>query len=224
MERRRGFSVFQDGTCTRSKQLRSVGVSRLSRITPNRAPLQFKNVNVSTLFCTSQVKRPRQKLNHAPLSSLHAPSCPSAGSEEAAESEHVSSILRASKIEHSAIPSRAVEKRALRRRMHDVPQGFVLVHQLLAALNEFYLLERTSQGTAEYDLLVNVKSAVWLSPSEVLVSTDNPKVGTVVLHNSEPVTMPVFERHEAPKRLAISSKCCLTLYNDINWYLKWKFL
>lgn len=110
--------------------------------------------------------------------------------------------------------------------MHDVPQGFVLVHQLLSALNDFYLLERTSQETAEYDLLVSVKKAVWLSPSEVLVSTDNPKVRTVVLHNSEPVTMRVFEKeqHEAPKRLAISSKCCLTLYNDINWYLKWKFL
>lgn len=203
-----------------------MGLSRLARITPNRPPLQFKNVNVSTLFSTSPGKRPRKKPNHAPLSSLHAPTCPSASLDEAPESERVSSILRAYKVEHSTVPSRAVEKRALRRRMHDVPQGFVLVHQLLSALNDFYLLERTSQETAEYDLLVSVKKAVWLSPSEVLVSTDNPKVRTVVLHNSEPVTMRVFEKeqHEAPKRLAISSKCCLTLYNDINWYLKWKFL
>lgn len=227
MERRRGLPIYQDeGTHIEDKNAHGVALSGLSNFTPRRAPLRLKNVNVSSLFTARSTKDARTKRNLAPLSHLQAPSPTPATTKRTLDVKPVTSIIRESKVTDGGASSRAKYHHALRRRMRDVPRDSLLVHQLFSALNNFCLLERTSQSTAEYDLLVNVKHALWLSPWEVLVSTDEPTVKTAVLHSSQAVVIPLFElqQRETPKRLAISSKCRLTLYNDINWYLKWKFL
>ncbi|CAR26715.1 hypothetical protein ZYGR_0H05380 [Zygosaccharomyces rouxii] len=235
---RKGSDLYRDA---RSK---NPGALRLSQLayksssllsTRKNLPLESKNVNVTSLCGSKKIEHASFK--RKPLSSINQKSYVVA-SQESNNAKPLDSILQNSKVSKLSQPitttniARGEDIRdsyTLRRRIRDDNEKCAssadkkktnLVTQLICALNDFNLMVKTSQQNQNYDILVDIRHAIWLSPFEIMVISDDPRVKRAILHSHKAI--PKFVN--SPSRLAICSKCCLTLYNDMNWYLKWKFL
>ncbi|GAV52705.1 hypothetical protein ZYGR_0AG06960 [Zygosaccharomyces rouxii] len=221
----------------------NTGALRLSQLayksssllsTKKNLPLEAKNVNFTSLVGSRKTEH--KAFKRKPLSSINQKSYVAA-SQDVNRIKPLGFILQNSKVSNLSQAIKGTTSRvkdfqdsyALRRRMRDENERCTpdanrknnnLVNQLIRTLDDFNLMVKTSQQNQNYDILVDVRHAIWLSPFEIMVISDDVRVKKAMLHSHTPI--PKFAN--SPSKLAICSKCCLTLYNDTNWYLKWKFL
>lgn len=74
-------------------------------------------------------------------------------------------------------------------------------------------------GRDELDRLIEFRDLKLLSAHELLVVCD---AGPMVLHSRSAITSIRVERFRSMK-LALNSQCCYVLYNDVHWYMRWRF-
>lgn len=222
-----------------SKDIAALKLSQLkckpsSLISRKNLPLEAKNVNITSLFGLKKTEHNDHR--RRPLSSISRKSHVAA-SQDTNNVRSLGSILRNSKLPNlsQSMNRTGVEVEgfqdsyAMRRRIREDDGNCIvksdrrknsLVNRLIRALNDLNLVVKTSQRDQNYDILIEIRYVVRLSPYEIMVTSDDTRVKKAVLHSHTPIP----KLGNLPSRLAICSKCCFTLYNDMNWYLKWKFL
>lgn len=219
------LDIYQD---VRSKSRGALRLSQLAHKTSSLSskrqnlPLGEKNVNFNRLFGSKKIEH--KGIEGKPLLSINQRSYVIA-KQETGNVKPLGCILQKSKASTLSEKTDDFQKGyALRRRIRDnkdKKKKSNLVNQLIGTLNDFKLLVKTSQQQDQnYDILIEVRNTVWLSPFEIVVISDDARIKNAVLHSQ--TVIPKFVN--LPSKLAICSKCCLKLYDDTNWYLKWKFL
>lgn len=95
-----------------------------------------------------------------------------------------------------------------------------LLRQLSVALSR--LNTKYQIAKRDFDRIVSFEELVLLSAHELLVIVKSPARNTLVLHSNVPILIENVARFSNMK-LALNSQCYLVLYNDITWYMRWKF-
>lgn len=221
----------RDIAALKVSQLKCKSSSLLSR---KNSPLEAKNVNITSLFGSKKTEHNDHR--RRPFSSISQKSHVAA-SQDANNVRSLGSILRNSKLPDLSQSMKRTgaevegfqDSYAMRRRIREDNGNWIvkserrknsLVNRLIRALNDLNLAVKTSQRDQNYDILIEIRHVIRLSPYEIMVTSDDARVKKAVLHSHTPI--PKFAN--SPSRLAICSKCRFMLYSDMNWYLKWKFL
>lgn len=170
-------------------------IGQLAIRVPVRRPLRATDVNVSSVF-RNQQGRVREKPRSSPL-------------------------LRATAM-GGALENTTTSRVGTRRvRPRRIRGGKSRDGNLGAALSEALSLLHTRLRVlgGELDKLVAFHRLVRLSEHELLVVA-SPRL--LVLHSGTPLTQETVDRFGAMK-LALNSQCYYVLYNDVEWYMRWKF-
>lgn len=210
---RKGSDLYKDDVKNNGES-----VFKVSQLVAKPSALKPKNVNVSSLLGSKKISYSKDK--RKPLLSLSQKKSPVLSSQDENKFKPLSSVIRHSKMPMRSQGLKDQQQYTLRRCIRRENGQGGLAGQLLCTLNDFNLAVRTSQSNQNYDILVGVERVAWLSPFEIMVMSSDTRLKRAVLHSHKPI--PRFKH--SPSKLAICSKCSLRLYNDINWYLKWKFV
>ncbi|CCE63115.1 hypothetical protein TPHA_0E00180 [Tetrapisispora phaffii CBS 4417] len=115
--------------------------------------------------------------------------------------------------------NKTYSKLKLNNNFHNFKCSSASVSDLRLSINKFNMLLKASSN--KYDEIHDINSIEKLSQNEFIVTTIDSK--TLILHSNEKNVVNSNNYTLKYQQVAINSKYYLSLYNDLNWYLDWKF-
>lgn len=204
--RKRGFTLYSDRVVPDGEVQQKIPVGQLSNTWSNntrrdrREPLVATDVNVSSIFTGSSMKLDAPRVN---------------GKKDGCITS-MQSLLNSSR----TIPScEKTKKKGSRRGATIARLQSPLQRQLINGLSSLNGQVRLSSND-EFDQLIEFDELVLLSPNELLVVVHGSK--SLVLHSKNQI-QPLKVDRFASMKLALNSQCYYLLYNDVYWYMRWKF-
>lgn len=204
--RKRGFSIYSDnsgnGEVSKKGPLGTLATSWAAGAA-TRKPLATTDVNISSIFGNASRK----------VVSKNASKVNSDGSITAMQSV----LETAKKVpSYGATRSAGAATRAVAR---DLSRSGDLQQTVVSSVARLNSRVRVASRD-EFDQLVAFQKLVMLSEHELLVVVDESR--SLVLHSKSALSAQRVDRF-ALMKLALNSQCYYVLYNDVYWYMRWKF-
>ncbi|QLQ81958.1 hypothetical protein HG537_0G02120 [Torulaspora globosa] len=200
MGRKRGFTIYSDnsGNDKISKKASLGTLATRWSVGVKRKPLMTTDVNVSSIFCNDS-KKTVTKVN---------------GKSDGSITEMQSVLNTAKSVSSYGATWRGGPEISIARDLAgDLQQ---VVAGGVAKLNS----RIRASGKVEFDQLIEFRELLMLSAHELLVVVDKPR--SMVLHSKSALSAQKVDRFGSMK-LALNSQCYYVLYNDVYWYIRWKF-
>ncbi|QLL34841.1 hypothetical protein HG536_0H02160 [Torulaspora globosa] len=202
--RKRGFTIYSDnsgnGVVSKKAPLGTLATAWAAPAT--RKPLMATDVNVSSIFCNDSKKvlsKDAVKVNGKSDGSITS----------------MQSVLETAKTvpSYEATRCAGVTRVVARDSSSDLQRA---VASGVARLNSRLRVS----GNVGFDQLVEFQELMMLSAHELLVVVDESR--SLVLHSKSALSAQRVDRF-ASMKLALNSQCYYVLYNDVYWYMRWKF-